>query len=86
MYETINEKIEVAAVFGRGFKDVRPFKIRWHGKEYVMKKVSYQHKVKEGRKIIHVFSCSDESNFFELRFDATDLQWILGRTWDGETT
>lgn len=85
MYEKIDEKIEVAAVFGKGLHRVTPFKIRWSGREYTIKKVNYVHKVKEGRKIIHVFSCNDDTNFFEIRFDAADLQWILGRVWNGET-
>lgn len=86
MYEKINEKIDVVALFGRGFQDVIPFKIKWNKKEYKIEQVGYVHKVREGRKVIHVFSCTDGSNFFELRFDADDLKWILGRTWDGEST
>lgn len=86
MYETINEKVDVVAIFGKGFQDVQPFKLRWNRREYVIAKVGYKHKVKEGKKIIHVFSCSDGSTFFELRFDAEDLAWMIGRVWDGEAT
>lgn len=86
MYETINEKVDVVAVFGTGFAEVKPFKIKWHKKTFVIKKIGYKHKVREGRKIWHIFSCTDGSTFFELRFDATDLQWLIGRIWDGETT
>ena len=86
MYETINEKIDVIAIFGTGFHDARPFKLKWGGKEHIITKIGYKHKVREGRKVIHVFSVTDGVQFFELRFDASDLQWILGRVWDGETT
>lgn len=86
MYEVINEKVDVVALFGRGFNDVRPFKLRWGGREFKITQVGYVHKVREGQKLIHVFSCSDGVNFFELRFDAHDLKWVLGRTWDGQAT
>ena len=86
MYEVIDEKIDVVAIFGKGFHDVTPFKIRWNKREHVITKVGYKHKRREGRKIIHIFSCTDGSTFFELRFDANDLQWILGRVWDNEAS
>lgn len=84
MYELINEKIDVVAVFGRGFNDVKPIKIRWGSREHRITQVGYTHKVREGQKVIHVFSCTDGQNFFELRFDAVDLKWVLGRTWDDD--
>ncbi len=86
MYETINEKIDVIAVFGSGFRDAKPFRIKWQGKDHTITKIGYQHRVKEGRKMIHVFSATDGSTFFELRFDTDELQWLIGRVWDGETS
>jgi hypothetical protein len=84
MYETINEKVDVIAIFGQGFQDAKPFKIRWHGQDHIITKVGYKHKMREGQKIIHIFSCTDGATFFELRFDAEDLKWLIGRVWDGE--
>ena len=84
MYELINEPIDVIAVFGKGYQDIKPYKFRWADKDYLISKIGYKHKVKEGNKIIHVFSLTDGMNFFELRFDANEVAWMLGRTWDGE--
>lgn len=84
MYETINEKVDVIAVFKKGYEDVRPFRIRWGTKDFEITKIGYHHKYKQGRNTIHVFSCTDGSNFFQLGFDAAQLSWVLERVWDGE--
>jgi len=86
VYETINEPIDMIAIFGKTYHDVKPYKFRWGDKEFLITKIGYKHRVKEGKKTIHVFSVTDGSNFFELRFDAENIAWKLGRTWDGEAT
>lgn len=86
MYETINEPIDMIAIFGKGYQDIKPYKFRWGAKEFVVTKIGYMHKVKDGKKVIHIFSATDGTNFFELRFDAEDVSWLLGRTWDGNAT
>ena len=82
MYETINEKVDVVAIFGQGFQDAKPFKIRWGPREFKIKKIGYMHSKKDGNKTIHIFSCTDGAQFFELRFDPIDLSWFIGRIWD----
>lgn len=84
MYEIINEKIDVVAIFGRGFLDAKPFRLKWQGRSYTITQIGYKHKLREGQKIIHVFSCTDGATFFELRFDGDDLKWILAKVWDGQ--
>ena len=84
MYENINERISVVAIFGDTYQSVRPFKLRWKSKDYVIKKVGYQHKFKEGQNIIHVFSATDGINFFELKFNANELSWLIGRVGNNE--
>jgi hypothetical protein len=86
MYEDINEKIDVVAIFGKGFHDVVPYKIKWRGQDYLIKKVGYRHKVRDGRKIYFVFSMTDGATFFEAKCDAQDVSWMLGRVADGEVT
>lgn len=84
MYEIVNQPIDMIAIFGKEFNDIKPFKFKWNNKDFIVTKIGYKHKVREGRKIVHVFSVTDGTNFFELRFDADDVAWKLGRTWDGE--
>lgn len=86
MYEQINQRIAVVAIFGDTYQDVRPFKIKWNGREYLIKKVGYVHKYKEGRTLFHAFSATDGMNFFELLFNTEELSWLLGRVANGEST
>ena len=87
MYETVDESVDVLAAFGRGFRDAKPLRVEWNNRTHIIDKIGYQHKVREGRKVHHIYSCSTEDGmFFELRFDADDINWTLKRTWDGETT
>jgi len=69
----------VAAVFGDSFADVRPFKIRWNGREYAITKVGYVSRIQEGKTIYHAFSVTDGTGFFELLFNSDELSWLVGR-------
>ena len=84
MYEDINEQVSVLVVFGQGDRKVRPFRIRWGDRTFEITEVGYQYKYKEGQSVIHVFSATDGTNFFELKYDSEDLKWMLGRVADNE--
>ena len=84
MYENIDEPISVIAIFGKDYKKVRPFKMEWKDKEYLITKVGYVHKYKEGQIMWHVFSATDGTNFFELKYNSEGLHWMLGRVSDNE--
>ncbi len=85
MYETINERVAVIARFPKDtYKDLSPFRLEWHGREYVIKELGYHHKYKQGRATIHVFSATDGVHFFELKFNTEDLTWLLGKLGSSE--
>ena len=86
MYEAINEKIDVVAIFGKAFREVRPFKFRWHSRDYTISEIGYKHMEKQGRDTIYVFSCTDGSAFFELGFNASEVSWLLQKVGDEETS
>lgn len=86
MYERINQRISVVALFGDTYQDVRPFKIKWNGRVYVISQIGYVHKYKEGKTLFHVFSATDGVNFFELLFNTDELSWLIGRVADNEAT
>lgn len=85
MYSDINEPISVVVLFGKEFNKVTPFKIRWRNREYRVEQVTYLHKVKEGQSLFYIFSATDGTNFFELKYNSADLLWLLGRIDDGQT-
>jgi hypothetical protein len=75
--EKINEKVSVITVYSREKGTVMPFKMRWHGRDYVMTKLAYHHKSRVGVTIIHVFHVSDGNNDFRLLHNSDTLAWIL---------
>lgn len=86
MQETINEKVSVITVFDRNRGIVIPQKIKWQGRVYSIDKIGYHHKVKEGKKLIHIFSVANNSLAFRLRFDSENLHWTLEEISDGLTS
>ena len=86
MNEIINEKVSVITSFNREKCFVMPCKIRWQGRDYIIKAVSYHHKIKEGKKLIHIFHVTDGVLDFRLRLDTENLFWILEEVCDGTST
>lgn len=70
----VNEPVKVEAVFG---PQVSLKKFEWHGRNYQVSKVGYQHRFKKGEKLIHAFSGVSGSTAFCLHFNALDLSWRL---------
>lgn len=79
MYETINQAVQVAALFKAG--QAIPLKFMWNGREYPVRKVNLAYTKYEGRSKIYYFAVSDETNYFKLRFNSDDLGWTLVETY-----
>lgn len=77
MHESINEPIEVAAVFAQG--KIRPFAFLWNKRKYHIGRVNLVHLAHQGQNIIHYFSVSDPSatNHYQISFDTGSLHWTL---------
>ena len=84
MIETIQEKVEVILRFRLMPKpETEIYKIRWRGKEYLIKELAYHHKVWEGRTRMHKFAVSTGNLDFRLNYDTENLFWILEEVSDG---
>lgn len=77
MADFINESVSVALWTNHITKKIIPYNIYWQGRRYQMTTVGFHHTVREGRVLIHVFSVSDGTTFFKLRFDTETLGWKL---------
>lgn len=86
MSEIINEKISVITSFNRENNSVMPKKMRWQGRDYIMKSVSYHHLVREGKKLLHIFHVTDGASDFRLKLDTESLHWTLEEVYDGSST
>lgn len=84
MNEQINERVEVITVYNRE-KGAMPFKVRWQGRSYLVSKLAYYHKKRDGRVITHVFNVSTENIDMRLEFNSDTLHWILKEVTDGAT-
>ena len=83
MLEKINERVDVITIYKKLGGQVLPYKVRWNGRDYLIKRLGYHHKVKEGRFVYHYFSVSTDTLAFKLRHDPETLQWILVEVSDG---
>lgn len=75
MNESINENIDVIALFEQG--RIKPLYFKWRNRKYKIKKVNLVHSSKKGSAVLYHFSVSDESNNYTLCFDSKDLSWEL---------
>ncbi|NMB83907.1 hypothetical protein GYA28_01310 [Candidatus Roizmanbacteria bacterium] len=82
MNGTIDEKVSVITSFDKNDGSVTPQKINWQGRDYVIKTVSYHHRVREGKKLLHIFHVTDGGLDFRLRFDTENLHWTLEEIYD----
>lgn len=79
----LNERIEVAAVFGSGLNPCRPLKFRRaNGREVHVEEIGLRHPAARGRKTIHVFDVTDGGADYRLEFDSERLTWRL--VWEGD--
>lgn len=86
MQEQINEKVSIITKYDRTNGSIIPLKMRWQGRDYTMKSVSYHHKMMEGKKLLHIFHVTDEVSDFRLRLDTDTLHWTLEEVYDATST
>ena len=82
MLELINERVSVIMKYDRGTSVVMPVKMRWQAKDYLINKLGYYHRTREGRTIQHIFHVTDGLLDFRLRLDSDTLHWTLEQVSD----
>jgi len=83
MHIKIHEAIDVITIYQRTGGKAAPYKIRWNNRSYLITKIGYHHKVREGRFIYHVFHACTDSLAFKLKHDPDTLAWFLEEVSDG---
>ena len=83
MNEVINEKISVILIYDRMTGIVMPKKIRWQGRDYIIQKLTYHHKIRVGRQMFHIFHVTDGVTDFRIKLDTDTLHWTLEEVEDG---
>ncbi|MBI3342947.1 hypothetical protein HY032_02225 [Candidatus Gottesmanbacteria bacterium] len=77
MAEIIDESVSVNLLFNHLKRSVAPTSLYWRGRRYTITQVGLHHFLREGRVLVHVFSVTDGTTFFRLRFDTELLTWKL---------
>lgn len=83
MIEKIGEKVSVLSIYDQNKGKFLPKKIKWRSKTYEINQVGYHHRLKEGKKLIHIFSVCSNDLSFKLRLDTDNLSWTLEEVADG---
>ncbi len=85
MRQQINAEVSVVMYYSAKKKRVVPHLLHWQNKEYLLNKVSYYHSYMEGRERQHIFELVDIDNtlWFRLRLDSSNLHWTLEAIHDG---
>ncbi|HSX09662.1 MAG TPA: hypothetical protein VLF93_05900 [Candidatus Saccharimonadales bacterium] len=79
----INETIDVITIYKKLGSQTYLHKIRWKGRSYVITKIGYHHKVRQGNTLYHIFHVSTASLAFRVKHNTDNLQWILENVSDG---
>lgn len=77
MGEAIDESVSVNLLFNHLKRSAAPTSLYWRGRRYTITKVGLHHFFREGRVLFHIFSVSDGTTFFRLRFNTDTLTWKL---------
>lgn len=83
MQELINEKVSVISSYNRQTGLVTPRKIHWQGKDYLVEKLTYYHRIRQGRLLLHIFHVTDGVMDFRLSLNSENLHWKLEEITDG---
>ena len=83
MYETIDEPIKVLATFERGV--ITPHKFKWRSRTIEIDKVNLIHRVKDGSVLCYLFSVSNRTCAYKLKFNAATMSWTLDQIYADET-
>jgi hypothetical protein len=79
----LNERVEVATLFGSGLNPCKPIKFRrTSGRVIDIEEIGLRHPTSDGRKTVHIFDVTDGQADYRLEFDTERLTWMLTREGD----
>ncbi len=83
MVTAINESVSVDLLSNHLKGNAYPWVVHWRGRRYTITKIGLHHLLREGSILIHMFTVSDGTMAFRLRFDTQTLGWKLLEVDDG---
>ena len=85
MREKINEEVSVVMYYSARQRLALPHVISWQNREYHVGKIGYHHTVLEGKTLHHIYELVDKEQtlWFRLNLDTSNLHWLLEAVSDG---
>jgi hypothetical protein len=75
MFEAIDESIKVLATFEKGL--VTPHKFSWRNRVVEITRVNMIHRTRDGTVTCYVFSVSNDTAAYKLKFNVATMKWTL---------
>ncbi len=85
MRERINEEVSVVMYYDARHRRALPYLLSWQHKDYRVGKIGYHHTVRDGQTLHHIYELvdKDETLWFRLNLDTSNLHWTLEVISDG---
>lgn len=85
MKELINEEVTVVMYYSASIKRAVPYLLHWNNEAYRLAAVDYHHSYLDGRERQHIFELvnKEQTLWFRLRLDSSNLHWTLEAIHDG---
>jgi len=85
MREKINEEVSVVMYYSSKQRTAKPHLLSWQNKDYPLGKVDYHHVITDGRTPHHIYEMCDKEQtiWFRLNLDTSNLHWLLEAVSDG---
>jgi hypothetical protein len=83
MNQKVDVPVSVISFYNTSNSTVKPVKVYWNGREYLINQIGLHHTFREGRTLYHIFSVVGEGTFFRLKLNTDNLFWRLEEVSDG---
>lgn len=79
MRESLDEPVSVVFYYDSVAKLVQPYRLTWNSRDYLLGKIDFHHKTRDGKNLIHHFSLTDVDStvYFKIALDTSNLHWKL---------
>lgn len=79
MYQLVEEKIKVLAVFKNG--TVFPYIFQWGNRKYIVNKVNLSYQEREGVSANYYFAVESKELVAKIKYNDKSLIWLLEEVW-----
>jgi hypothetical protein len=79
----VNQSVEIIASYKREGSKLMPRIMEWNNRVYKFTRLGFHHATNKGKRLVHIFSVTDETSTFRLEFDTENLSWTLAEIADG---